>query len=179
MLLDSNYEKVWVPTRYSSCISNIKLTGGTKKALGVKTDNCVKKVGVEGGGWIQVFWNPQDFLKIFLHFSSQDLFIVFHYISIINILLTTPGLAGEGGVKITPGVHLPWVQRETLISTIIPVLNSKNQNLSSLDNEAKVKLLLYGTENLDFSGNKWVLNATINFIRLTERFDQERTFAST
>ena len=70
-------------------------------------------------------------------------------------------------------------QRETLISTIIPVLNSKNQNLSSLDNEAKVKLLLYGTENLDFSGNKSVLNATINFIRLTERFDQERTFAST
>ena len=50
MLLDSNYEKVWVPTRYSSCISNIKLTGGTKKALGVKTDNCVKKVGVEGEG---------------------------------------------------------------------------------------------------------------------------------
>ena len=70
-------------------------------------------------------------------------------------------------------------QRETLISTIIPVLNSKNQNLSSLDNEAKVKLLLYGTENVDFSGNKSVLNATINFIRLTERFDQERTFAST
>ena len=62
-------------------------------------------------------------------------------------------------------------QRETLISTINPVLNSKNQYLSSLDNAAKVKLLLYGTEHLDFSENKAILNATINFIQLTERFN--------
>ena len=63
-------------------------------------------------------------------------------------------------------------QRETLISTMNPVLNSKNQNLSSLDNAAKVKLLLYGSENLDIFENKSILNATINFIRSTERFNQ-------
>ena len=57
-------------------------------------------------------------------------------------------------------------------STINLLLNSKNQDLNSLDNAAKIKLLLYGTEQLDFSKNKQVLNATINFIKLTERLNQ-------
>ena len=63
-------------------------------------------------------------------------------------------------------------QREILISTINPLLNSKNQDLNSLDNAANIKLLLYGTEHLDFSKNKQVLNATIYFIQLTERLNQ-------
>ena len=63
-------------------------------------------------------------------------------------------------------------QREILFSTINLLLNSKNQDLNSLDNAAKIKLLLYGTEQLDFSKNKQVLNATINFIKLTERLNQ-------
>ena len=63
-------------------------------------------------------------------------------------------------------------QREILFSTINLLLNSKKQDLNSLDNAAKIKLFLYGTEQLDFSKNKQVLNATIYFIQLTERLNQ-------
>ena len=63
-------------------------------------------------------------------------------------------------------------QREILISTINQVLNSKNQDLDSLKNVAKVKLLLYGNEHLNFLENKSILNATIEYIRFTERLSQ-------
>ena len=63
-------------------------------------------------------------------------------------------------------------QREELFSTINPVLNSKLQNFSSLENTAKIQTLLYGHEQLDCVENKLILTATVAFICATERFSQ-------
>ena len=61
-------------------------------------------------------------------------------------------------------------QRDHLLSTVSPVLNSKIENFDSLDNAVKTQILLYGNEQLSFLDNKLVLNATIDFIRSTGRF---------
>ena len=63
-------------------------------------------------------------------------------------------------------------QREDLFLAINPVLNVKIQNFDSLGNAAKTQILLYGNEHLDFLENKLILNATIEYIRSTERLCQ-------
>ena len=63
-------------------------------------------------------------------------------------------------------------QRENLFLTINPVLNVKIQNFDSLANAAKTQILLYGNEHLNILENKLILNATIEYIRSTERLCQ-------
>ena len=63
-------------------------------------------------------------------------------------------------------------QRENLFLTINPVLNVKIQNFVSLGNAAKTQILLYGNEHLNCLENKLILNATIEYIRCTERLCQ-------
>ena len=70
------------------------------------------------------------------------------------------------------GTGVESTEHFLLICPINPVLNSKNQDLDSLENVAKVKLLLYGNEHLNFLENKSILNATIEYIRFTERLSQ-------
>ena len=59
-----------------------------------------------------------------------------------------------------------------MFSVINPILNSNQefQTMNNLDSSEKVNTLLYGNNNLDYLDNKLILNATIEFIRSTERF---------
>ena len=65
-------------------------------------------------------------------------------------------------------------RREILISTFNPVVNSKTQYLNSLDNAAQVRLSLQDTEHLRIIKNNANanFNTTMNFIQLTDRFNQ-------
>ena len=49
-------------------------------------------------------------------------------------------------------------------------VNSVHDNFESLSDSSKRDILLYGDSRLDINKNKYILMATINYIRKTERF---------
>ena len=61
-------------------------------------------------------------------------------------------------------------ERETLMRSITPILNTKG--LSSLNDCAKVKLLLYGDDSLSRDVNSIILKATLQFFHDSERFHE-------
>ena len=62
-------------------------------------------------------------------------------------------------------------QRAKLLETVNPLLCSKNLEL---DSSALSKALLYGNNNLNPLQNKTILEATLEFIRNSGRFDREK-----
>ena len=61
-------------------------------------------------------------------------------------------------------------ERETLMRSITPILNTKG--LSSLNDCAKVKLLLYGDDSFSRDENSIILKATLQFSHDSERFHE-------
>ena len=58
--------------------------------------------------------------------------------------------------------------REDLVNSVKSVYN----NFESLSDNAKKDVLLYGDLFLDQNKNKLILEATINYIKISERFSE-------
>ena len=58
--------------------------------------------------------------------------------------------------------------REDLMNSVKSVYN----NFESLSDNAKKDVLLYGDPFLDQNKNKLILEATINYIKISERFSE-------
>ena len=62
------------------------------------------------------------------------------------------------------------IHRKVLLDIVNPILRA--QNIFGFADNELAHLLLYGDEKLKFEENQKILNATINFIRNSNRFSQ-------
>ena len=61
--------------------------------------------------------------------------------------------------------------RANLLSKISPIINSKLQNEQPVTDSSLAKIILYGNEYFTHHENNSILNATINYILSTDRFN--------
>ena len=66
-------------------------------------------------------------------------------------------------------LHCPNFTNEK--STLLNIVSTINENNLTSCDATFVKLILYGDESLDLGTNTLILNASVNFILSTERFD--------